>query len=82
MHSFGLQNLNRTFLLTSKPLNMWGSTLFIVCVVLNTLFLLFYAFQFVIASVALMLCHFNLEKHHSYLALSFLTTVDLFHCLF
>ena len=26
--------------------------------------------------------HFNLVKRHSYLAFSFLTPVDLFHCLF
>ena len=26
--------------------------------------------------------HFNFEKHHSYFGLSFLTTVDIFYCLF
>ena len=29
-----------------------------------------------------MLCRFNLEKHHSYLAFSFLTTLDFFYWLF
>ena len=38
---FGLQNINRTFVPTSKPLNMLGGTLFVICLLLNTLFLLF-----------------------------------------
>ena len=36
----------------------------------------FFAGLLVIASV---LCHFNLEKHQSYLAFGFLNSVDLFY---
>ena len=39
---FGIQNINRTFLCTSKPINMLGSTLFVGCLLLNTMFLLFF----------------------------------------
>ena len=38
---FGPQNINCTFVLSSKPLNMLEGTLFVVCLPLNTLFLLF-----------------------------------------
>ena len=41
---FNFQNINRTFLLTSKHLNMLGCTLFIVSFPLNKLFLLFFQF--------------------------------------
>ena len=40
---FCLQNINRTFLLTSKLVNMSRSILFVVCYLQNTLFLVFFA---------------------------------------
>ena len=48
----------------------------------NTLFLLFFAVQLVIASAASMLLEFNLEKHYSYFAFSFLTSFDRSYFLF
>ena len=47
---FVVQNINRTFLVTSRPVNMLGSTLFVICFLLNTLFLLFFAVKVAIAS--------------------------------
>ena len=82
MLSFGVEKINRTFFLSSKPLNVLGGTFFVVCSLVNTLFLLFFAVYFVIESPAATLLHFNLEIYHSYFAFSFLTTVDLFYCLF
>ena len=38
---FGIQNIRRTLVLTSKHLNMWGVTFFVVCLVVNTWFVLF-----------------------------------------
>ena len=38
---FGLQNTNRTFVPTSKALNMLDWALFVVCLLVDTLFLLF-----------------------------------------
>ena len=37
---FGVQNINRTFFLTSKPLNILRGALFVFCLILNILFLL------------------------------------------
>ena len=55
MPIFGGQNINRTFCFSSKRLNMLGGTLFVVCFLLNTLFLLFFAVELIIAS-ALVIC--------------------------
>ena len=55
---------------------MLGSTLVVVCFILNTLFLLFLAKVPLIASAAPIKSHFNHEKHHSYSAFTFLITVD------
>ena len=82
MLSFLLENVSCTFFLTLKPLNMLNSTLFVVCLLVNTLFPLFFAVWLVIASAAPILLHFHLEKNYSYFGFSFLTTVDLFYCLF
>ena len=41
---FGFGITTRTFVCTSKPLNILDGALFLVCFVLNTLFLLFYGF--------------------------------------
>ena len=41
MLCFGLQNINRTFVPTCKRLNMLDGALFVVCFLVNTLFLLF-----------------------------------------
>ena len=41
MLCFGLQNINRTFVPTLKGLNMLDGALFVVCLLVNTLFLLF-----------------------------------------
>ena len=61
---------------------MLGGTLLVVCFHLNTLFLLFFPVSLVIGSATPILLHCHLEKHHSHFAFSFLTTVDLFYCLF
>ena len=60
--SFDLQNINRNFPLTLKPLNILGGTLFVVCFISNTLFLLFFAVKLVITSAAPTLLCFNVEK--------------------
>ena len=65
MLAFGIQNINQSFFLTSKPLNMLRGTLFLVCVPLNTLVLLFFPVQVAIASAAEPLLHFHWEKNHS-----------------
>ena len=82
MVSFGVQNMNRTFLITSKLLNMLGGTSFVVCFLLNTLFLLFFTVPAVIPLAAPILLHFKFEKHDSYFAFSFLATFDFFYSLF
>ena len=61
---------------------MIGGTLFVVCFLLNTLFVLFFAVYIVIASVVPILLHFSLKKHRLYFVFSFQTTLDVFHCLF
>ena len=82
MRFFGLQYVNSIFFLTLKLRNMLGGTLFVVFQLVNTLFLLFFAISFVIALVAPILLHFNLKKHHSYCAFSFVAIVDVVCCLF
>ena len=82
MLCFGIQNINRAFFLISKPLNMLDGILFVFCLLLNMLFLLFLAVLLLIASAAPILLHFNLEKHHFYFDFSFQATVDLPCCLF
>ena len=82
MLCFGLEKINRIFFLTSKLRNILRGILFIVSSLLNTLFLLFFEVYLVIALVAPILLHFNLEKHHLYCAFSFVTIVDLVYCLF
>ena len=81
MSSFGLHNINRTFLLTLKPPDMLSSILFVVSFLLNALFLLFFAVKLSIGSAAHIFLHFNLEKHQLYFSFSFLTTVYLFFCI-
>ena len=39
---FGLENTNRTFVPTFKALNMLDGTFFVVCLLVNTLFVLFW----------------------------------------
>ena len=82
MVSCGLQNLNGTFCGTSKPLNMIESRFLMIFLVLNTLFLLFFAVWLLIASVANILSHFNLDKHHLHFGFSCLTGANIFYCLF
>ena len=75
MLCFGLQNINRIFVPTSKPLNMLGGSLFVVCLLLNSLFLLFCGiFELVIASTAPILLQFGLGKHKSLFDAWFLST--------
>ena len=62
MLSFGLQNIKPAFLLTSKHVNGLGRTLLLVCLLGSSLFLIFFAVYFVIASAALIFLHFNLQK--------------------
>ena len=62
MLAFGIQNINQSFFLTSKPLDILLGTLFVVCLPLNTLFLLFFSVQVVIASAAQILLHFHRKK--------------------
>ena len=56
--------------------------MFILCFLLNTLFLLVFVISLGITSAAPILLYFNLEKHHWYFAFRFLTTVYFLHCLF
>ena len=81
MLSLGLV-INLTFLLTSKPLTMLRSTLFVVYFLQNTLFRLFFEIKLVITSAGPILFHFNLEKHYSCFCFSALTTVEFFYWLF
>ena len=74
--------MSRTYLVTCKPLTVLRSTLFVVCLLVNMLFLLFSAVKLVNAWAAPTLLLFNVEKHHSYVTFSVLITVDLFYCLF
>ena len=71
--------MNPTFLVTSKRLNMLGSTFFVVCSLVNRSFRLFFAVSLVIPSTASMLFRFILEKHHSLFSFSFLTSVNFFY---
>ena len=63
--SFGIQNINDTLFITSKHLIMLGCILFVVCLLGNTLFPLFFAFKILIPSVERFLLHFNLQKQVS-----------------
>ena len=82
MLSCGLQKFNRTFLVTVKPINMLGGTLFNVFFLLNTLLAVIFAVLVGTVSPARIFLHFNLEKHHLYFAFSFLTTAQVFYGLF
>ena len=79
MLSFHFQNFNATFLLISKPQNMLAATFFVVCVLLNTSFVLSFAAYLVIASVAQMFFYFNLKNHYSCFPFNFLTIGDLLY---
>ena len=61
---------------------MLDSTLFFDCLLLKTLFLLFFAIYLVNVSAGPILWDFNLEQHHSYFAFCFMTNVDLFYYFF
>ena len=76
---FVVQNIQNTFPLTLRLVNMLRSTFFVICFLFNTLFLLFFAIKIVISSAAPILLHFYLEKHHSQIDFSLLTTVDAFN---
>ena len=52
---------------------MLGGTFFVVCLLLNSLFLRFLKVQLVIASAAAILLHFYVEKHPRYFLFSVLT---------
>ena len=82
MLSFGVENIKPTFSLTSKSLNILRGTFLVVCLLLNTLFLLFFAVYLVISSTALIFLHFKVQKYHSYFPFGFLNTVYLFYFLF
>ena len=91
MRIFGLQNIDRLFFPAWKRLNMLHRTLFVLSLLLNTIFLFFFffyffffffAFYFEFALVRATFLDFNLEKHHSLFRFSFLTTADLFCRLF
>ena len=82
MLSFGFKNISGNFFLPWRPVNILGGTLFNFCRLLNMLFPVVFSIYLGITSPALMLLHFDLEKHHWYFALKFLTTVDLFYYLF
>ena len=69
--SSGIQNINHTLFITSKHLIMLGCILFIICLLRNTLFPLFFAVQILIPSVERFLLHFNLQKQVSYFAFTF-----------
>ena len=61
---------------------MLGGTLFVVSLILNTLFLLLFAVEHITGSDAVILFKFNVEKHPLYLGFIYATIVDLFYCLF
>ena len=61
---------------------MIGRTLFILILLMNTLFLLVFVISLGITSAAPILLHFNLGKYHWYFPFRFLTTVYFFYCLF
>ena len=71
MLSCGFLNFNGTFLLNCKTANMLGGTLFILCLLLNTFFLLVFAVYLGITSAAPIVLHFNLEKQHLPFTMSF-----------
>ena len=56
-------------------------TLFVVCFLLNTLFVLFFAVELVIATTGAILLHLKLEKHHWFFSFRVQTIVDLFELL-
>ena len=75
----GLQNIYCSFILSSKPLNMLDGTLFVVCFLRKTLFLLVFAIKLVITSVAVIFLRFNFRKNQSLFRFSvLLTTIDFF----
>ena len=74
--------MNRPFVITWKPANMVGSILFLLCSLLNALFMLNFAAHLVITLAAPLFLHFNLEKYQSYFSFSLLKTVDLFTSYF
>ena len=82
MPSLRFENITPTFPFTSKRLNMLGSTVFVVCGLLNTLFLTDIAVWLVIAPDASMLLYFDFKKHHLYFWFCILTTRGLFYFLF
>ena len=82
MVSFGLENINRTFFLTSKTLNMLQGALFAICFLRNTLLLAIVAASLVIGSGERLLLDLNLQKDHSYFGFRFRTTDDCFYCLY
>ena len=82
MLSFVFQNINGAFFLTGTPVNILRGTLFIVFWLLKTLFLLPFTGFVGITSPALILCHFDLQKHHWYFGFKFLAFVELFYYLF
>ena len=82
MVSFGLQNVNFTFFLTSKLLKTLGGTFFVVFLNLNTLFPHFFAVSLDIEPAAPILLHFIFEQHCPYFDFRFLTTFDLFTAYF
>ena len=61
---------------------MLGNTLLVVCLLLNTLLLLFFAVKLLITPVYPTFPQFNVEKDDSYFGLNVLTFGDLFYCLF
>ena len=78
----GLEKFNHTVLFPSKCLDMLGGTFFVVCLVFNGLFLLFFAVELVVESPYVSCCIFTSKDYHWYFPFRFLTTVDLFYCLF
>ena len=61
---------------------MLGGTFFVICFLLNTLFVLVFAVSLQFHRQHLFCCIFNLQKYYSYFAFSFQTTVHLLYCLF
>ena len=80
--SVDFENINPTFFPRWNLLNMSGNTLFVLFLLLKTLFLLFSKVWVIIASKTSLLLYFHLENHHSYFSVSCVTTLDLYFCLF
>ena len=81
MSYFGLENINRTLILTLKHVITLGGALFLVCLLLNTLILLLFSNWLVILSVALIYQGFQAVSTYT-VPCSFVDRFQQFNCYF